>query len=173
MIEARRPARLAGGELITIDEQDRRVWNGALIGEGHALVRERLKSGALPGRYQILAAINAVHTSALDFRDTDWRQILALYDQLVALDPSPIVALNRAIALGEVESPQTALASIDYLEGTLNAYHPFHAARADLLRRLGKIQEARQAYERAIGLSGNTAESAALRRRRDRLVDRT
>jgi RNA polymerase sigma-70 factor, ECF subfamily len=173
LIEARRPSRLSpSGELVTIDEQDRRVWDRALIDEGHALVRERLDSGVPPGRYQILAAINAVHTSALDFRDTDWRQVLALYDQLVALDPSPVAALNRAIALGEVMGAQVALASLDQLEGTLNTYRSFHAARADLLRRLGKIPEARQAYDRALELSGNVAESAALRSRRDRLVGR-
>jgi len=171
LIEARRPSRLSpSGELVTIDEQDRGSWNRALINEGHALVRERLDSGVPPGRYQILAAINAVHTSALDFRDTDWRQVLALYDQLVVLDPSPIAVLNRAIALGEVAGPQVALASLEQLERTLNTYTSFHAARADLLRRLGKIPEARQAYERALELSGNVAESAALRNRRDRLV---
>jgi predicted RNA polymerase sigma factor len=107
-----------------------------LIAEGHRLVRERLDTGEAPGRYQILAAISAVHTSAREMRDTDWWQIVALYDQLVALDPSPIVALNRAIAVAELDGPEMALAAVDRLEGALAGYHSFHATRADLLRRL-------------------------------------
>jgi RNA polymerase sigma-70 factor (ECF subfamily) len=171
LIEARRPARVSvGGELVTIDEQDRGAWNRALIAEGHSLVRERLNFGMPPGRYQILAAINAVHTSARDIRDTDWSQVLALYDQLVRLDPSPVVALNRAIALAEVDGPEVALATVDQLGVALNDYHPFHATRADLLRRLGRSREAREAYDRAIELSGNTAETAYLLRRRDQLA---
>lgn len=171
LIEARRPARVSvGGELVTIDEQDRGAWNRALITEGHALVRERLDAGVSPGRYQILAAINAVHTSARDIRDTDWSQVLALYDQLVQLDSSPIVALNRAIALAEVDGPEVALASVDRLETALNNYHLFHATRADLLRRLGRSREAREAYDRAIQHSGNTAETAYLTRRREQLA---
>jgi RNA polymerase sigma-70 factor (ECF subfamily) len=171
LIQARRPARVsADGELVTIDEQDRGVWDRALINEGHSLVRERLDSGLPPGRYQILAAINAVHTSALDMRDTDWSQVLALYDQLVQLDPSPVVALNRAIAVAEVDGPEVALATIDRLTLELNDYHPFHATRADLLRRLGRSREAHRAYDRAIELSGNAAETAYLIRRRDQLA---
>ena len=171
LIEARRPARVSmGGELVTLDEQDRGAWDRALIAEGHALVRERLNAGVPPGRYQILAAINAVHTSARDIRDTDWSQVLALYDQLVQLDPSPIVALNRAIALAEVDGPEVALATVDRLESALNGYHAFHVTRADLLRRLGRRGEARDAYDRAIQLSGNTAETAYLARRRDQLA---
>jgi RNA polymerase sigma-70 factor (ECF subfamily) len=172
LIEARRRARLsASGELVTIDEQDRGAWSRALITEGHSLVRERLNSGELPGRYQILAAINAVHTSALDGRDTDWSQVVALYDQLVWLDPSPVVALNRAIAVAEVDGPDVALAEVDRLGAALDTYHSFHATRADLLRRLGRGREAYQAYDRAIEHSGNTAETAYLIRRRDQLVD--
>jgi RNA polymerase sigma-70 factor, ECF subfamily len=171
LIDARRPARVSmSGELVTIDEQDRGAWNRALIAEGHSLVRERLATGVSPGRYQILAAINAVHTSALDIRDTDWSQVLALYDQLIQLDPSPIVALNRAIALAEVDGPEVALATVDRLEASLNNYHAFHATRADLLRRLGQSGGAREAYDRAIELSGNTAEAAYLVRRRDQLA---
>jgi RNA polymerase sigma-70 factor (ECF subfamily) len=171
LIEARRPARVAAnGELVTLDEQDRGAWDRGLIAEGHSLVRERLASGLSPGRYQVLAAINAVHTSALDVRDTDWSQVLALYDQLLALDPSPIVALNRAVALAEVEGPAVALAAVDGLEAALSSYHAFHATRADLLRRLGSSEQARRAYDRAIELSGNAAEARALRRRRDRLT---
>ena len=132
-------------------------------------MRERLASGAAPGRYQILAAINAVHTSALDVRDTDWWQVVALYDQLVRLDPSPIVALNRAIAVAELDGPEVALATVDRLEDTLAGYHAYHATRADLLRRLGRREASRAAYDRAIELAGNTAETAYLTRRRDQL----
>ena len=170
LTEARRPARVsAAGELVALDEQDREDWDTALIAEGHRLVRERLASGVPPGRYQILAAINAVHTSARDMRDTDWAQVLALYDQLVRIDASPIVALNRAVAVAELDGPQVALAAVDELEPQLAGYHPFHATRADLLRRLGRDAEARAAYDKAIELAGNTAETASLARRRDRL----
>jgi RNA polymerase sigma-70 factor (ECF subfamily) len=170
LIEARRPARVStSGELVPLDQQDRSAWDAALIAEGHRLVRERLASGQAPGRYQILAAINAVHTSARDIRDTDWSQVVALYDQLVRLDPSPIVALNRAIAVGELDGPEVALAAVDRLEDRLSGYHPYQATRADLLRRLGRGQESREAYDRAIRLTGNTAEIAYLTRRRDEL----
>ncbi|WP_035803855.1 RNA polymerase sigma factor [Kitasatospora mediocidica] len=169
LIEARRAARLSpGGELIALDEQDRTAWDRTLIAEGHRLVRERLAAGAAPGRYQLLAAINAVHTSAHDARSTDWRQILALYDQLLRLDPSPIVALNRAVAVAELDGPQVALGAVDRLADTLAGYHAYQATRADLLRRLGRGEESRAAYDRAIELTGNAAEIAALRRRRDR-----
>ncbi len=170
LIEARRTARVsAGGDLVTLDEQDRAAWDADLIAEGHRLVRERLAAGEAPGRYQILAAINAVHTSASDFRDTDWSQVVALYDQLVRLDASPIIALNRAIAVAELDGPEVALATVDRLEGKLVGYHAFHATRADLLRRLGRRAKARTAYDKAIELAGNTAETAALMRRRDQL----
>jgi RNA polymerase sigma-70 factor (ECF subfamily) len=132
-------------------------------------VGERLAAGVAPGRYQILAAISAVHTSARDVRDTDWSQVVALYDQLVRLDPSPVIALNRAIAIAELDGPDVALAAIDRLEHKLSGYHAYHAARADLLRRLGRSQESRAAYAKAIELAGNTAETAALTRRRDQL----
>ena len=171
LIEARRTARVsADGELVTLDEQDRGAWDAALVAEGHRLVRERLATGDAPGRYQILAAINAVHTSARDVRDTDWSQVVALYDQLVRLDPSPIVALNRAVAIAELDGPDVALAILDRLQGELAGYHAYFAARADLLRRLGRSREARAAYDRAIGLAGNTAETAYLSRRRDQLA---
>ena len=170
LIEARRTARVSSaGELVALGEQDRGAWDAALIAEGHRLVRERLAAGVAPGRYQILAAINAVHTSAPDVRDTDWSQVLALYDQLVRLDPSPIIALNRAIALAELDGPQVALADIDRLADRLAGYHPFHATRADLLRRLGQSEQSRAAYDKAIELAGNTAETAYLTRRRDQL----
>ncbi|GAA2787547.1 sigma factor-like helix-turn-helix DNA-binding protein [Kitasatospora paracochleata] len=168
LTEARRPARVsADGELVPLDRQDRRAWDRDLIAEGHALVRARLASGLPPGRYQLLAAVNAVHTDARDARHTDWSQIVELYDQLVRLDPSPIVRLNRAIAVAELDGPQVALAQVDGLP--LDGYHAFHATRADLLRRLGRSGEARAAYDRAIALAGNAAETAYLTRRRDDL----
>jgi RNA polymerase sigma-70 factor (ECF subfamily) len=169
LTEARRTARVsASGELVTLDEQDRGAWDRELIAEGHALVRLRLASGQPPGRYQVLAAINAVHTDARDIRDTDWSQVVALYDQLVRLDPSPIVRLNRAIAVAELDGPEVALAQVDGLP--LEGYHLYHATRADLLRRLGRSEESRTAYDRAIALAGNTAEIAYLNRRRDQLA---
>jgi RNA polymerase sigma-70 factor, ECF subfamily len=170
LTEARRAARVsATGELVALDEQDRGAWDAALIAEGHRLVRERLAAGVAPGRYQILAAISAVHTSARDVRDTDWSQVLALYDQLVRLDPSPIIALNRAIAVAELDGPEVALAAVDRLGDRLAGYHAYHATRADLLRRLGRSQKSRAAYDKAIALAGNTAETAYLTRRRDQL----
>jgi RNA polymerase sigma-70 factor (ECF subfamily) len=170
LTEARRTARVsASGELVTLDEQDRGSWDVELVAEGHQLIRERLATGLAPGRYEILAAVNAVHTSARDVRDTDWSQIVALYDQLVRIDPSPIVILNRAIAVAELDGPEVALATVDRLEDKLDAYHAFHATRADLLRRLGRSRQSRAAYDRAIELAGNTAETAYLTRRRDQL----
>ncbi|GII61007.1 RNA polymerase subunit sigma-24 [Sphaerisporangium krabiense] len=173
LTDARRTARIsAGGELVPLDEQDRGAWDTGLIAEGHGLVRERLAAaaaGVAPGRYQILAAINAVHTSARDIRDTDWSQVLALYDQLARLDPSPIIALNRSIAVAELDGPRVALAAVDRLEDELAGYHAYHATRADLLRRQGHSRQSRAAYDRAIELAGNTAETAYLTRRRDQL----
>ena len=170
LIEARRAARVsANGELVTLGEQDRGAWDAALVAEGHRLVRERLATGQAPGRYQILAAINAVHTSARDVRDTDWSQVVALYDQLSRLDPSPIVALNRAVAIAELDGPDVALGIVNRLQDELVDYHAYFAARADILRRLGRSEESRAAYDRAIALAGNTAETAYLTRRRDQL----
>ncbi len=167
LTEARRTARFsATGDLVTLAEQDREAWDAALVAEGHQLVRERLATGEAPGRYQILAAINAVHTSAADVRATDWSQVVALYDRLVHLDPSPIVALNRAVAVAEVEGPEVALAAVDRLEVPLGGYHAYHATRADLLRRMGRSRRARAAYDSAIELAGNPAEAAYLSRRR-------
>jgi RNA polymerase sigma-70 factor, ECF subfamily len=170
LTEARRTARVsASGELVPLGQQDRGSWDAALIAEGHRLVRERLAARVAPGRYQILAAISAVHTSAGDVRATDWSQVVALYNQLVSLDPSPVIALNRAIAVAELDGPEVALAAVGRLEDKLAGYHAYHATRADLLRRLGRGQQARAAYDKAIDLAGNTAETAALTRRRDQL----
>jgi RNA polymerase sigma factor (sigma-70 family) len=175
LTDARRLARVSRtGELVTLDEQDRGAWDRTLIAEGHALVRERLEAVAAdseaPGRYQVLAAISAVHTAAPSARDTDWSQIVALYDRLVVLDPSPIVRLNRAVAVAEVDGPGVALAEIDRLAEPLDGYHAYHAARADLLRRDGRSGESRAAYDRAIALAGNPAERAYLIRRRGQLT---
>jgi RNA polymerase sigma-70 factor (ECF subfamily) len=173
LTEARAGARVSpGGELVTLDEQDRGAWDAALLAEGHQLVRGRLATGMPPGRFQLLAAINAVHTSAREAGDTDWSQVVALYDQLVRLDPSPVVRLNRAIAVAELDGPAVALAVVDQLGEHLARYHAFHATRADLLRRVDRVDDARMAYDRAIELAGNTAETAYLTRRRDQLAQR-
>jgi RNA polymerase sigma-70 factor (ECF subfamily) len=167
MSEARRPARVRNGQLVPLDEQDRAGWDQVLIAEGHDLVRECLVVNR-PGRYQILAAINAVHTDAGTAADTDWSQVVALYDQLVRLDPSPIVALNRAVAVSQLDGPTVGLALVDRLP--LTGYHAWHAARADLLRRSGRSAEAKQAYDAAIAASPNSAERAFLSRKRGELV---
>ncbi|RIV40279.1 RNA polymerase sigma factor [Micromonospora radicis] len=166
LTEARRPARMsATGELVPLDQQDRGCWDRDLIAEGHDLVRACLTAGQAPGRYQILAAINAVHTDARDIRHTDWSQVVALYDQLTRVDPSPIVRLNRAIAVAELDGAQVALALVEGLP--LQGYHLYHATRAELLRRLGYREQSRTAYDRAIELAGNSAETAYLVHRRD------
>ncbi len=166
LIEARREARVRGGQLVSLDEQDRTAWDRDLVAEGHRLVRECLGTNR-PGRYQVLAAINAVHTDARSARDTDWEQVVALYDLLVRFDPSPVVALNRAVAVGELDGPLVALALVERLP--LSGYHAWHAARADLLRRLGRSAEAAEEYEAAIAATANTAERAYLSRKRAEL----
>jgi RNA polymerase sigma-70 factor, ECF subfamily len=164
LTEARRPARVGpSGELVTLSAQDRSLWNRELIAEGHDLVRRCLRRDR-PGPYQIQAAINAVHT---DGPATDWPQVLALYDQLVRLTPTPIVALNRAVAVAEVHGPAQALASIEDLD--LPGYHLLPATRADLLARLGRSAEARAAYDEAIALVTNDTERTFLQNRRARL----
>ena len=172
LIDARRTARTAGGELVTLDEQDRSRWDRELIDEGHGLVREFLRralrdDAPQPGQYLIMAAINAVHTESAAARETDWLQIVKLYDQLYAVTPTPIVALNRAVAVGEVDGPDVALALVDRL--ALENYHAWHAARADFLRRLGRSPEASAAYTAAIDATDNPAERAYLERRRGQL----
>jgi RNA polymerase sigma-70 factor, ECF subfamily len=163
LVEARRGARVSSsGDLVPLAEQDRSRWNRSLIGEGQALVR-RCLSWNRPGPYQIQAAINAVHGDAANAAETDWPQILQLYDQLLAMAPTPIAALNRAVALAEVKGAHAALTAVDAIE--LPDYYLFHAIRADLLRRLGRVQEAADAYRRAIERTDNAAERAFLERR--------
>jgi RNA polymerase sigma-70 factor (ECF subfamily) len=160
---ARRPARTsAEGALVLLADQDRGLWNRDLIAEGQALVRDCLRRNQ-PGPYQIQAAINAVHTDSKAAADTDWWQILQLYNQLLIIDPSPIVALNRAIAVAEVEGPDAALAVLDGLD--LENYHLYYAVRADLLRRLGRAEEATAAYEAAIVRTNNASEREFLQHR--------
>jgi RNA polymerase sigma-70 factor (ECF subfamily) len=147
LTEARRPARTAtDGTPVLLPEQDRGRWDRDLIAEGQALVRACLRRGA-PGPYQIQAAISAVHSDAGTAADTDWRQILALYDQLRALTPTPVVMLNRAVAVGELDGPAAALVAVDGLP--LQDYQPFHVTRATMLERLGRRAEAAEAYRRA------------------------
>lgn len=172
LTDARRAARFsARGDLVVLADQDRGRWDRALIDEGHALVRERLVAvaagGAAPGRFQLLAAINAVHTHTATAEATDWAQVVTLYDRLVRVDPSPVVRLNRAVAVAEVDGPDVALAEVERLREGLEDYHPWHVTRAELLRRLGRDDEARESFDRAIALTGNPAEHAHLARRRD------
>lgn len=156
LTESRRSSRtLADGSLVVLGEQDRTRWDRAMIEEGVAIVRACLRRNQ-PGPYQLQAAINAVHTDASTVGETDWPQIVALYDQLLAISPTPVVAMNRAIAIGEVQGPAAALALVDQLE--LDTYYSFHATRADLLARLGRNQEAEVAYEQAATLAPTDAE---------------
>ena len=168
LAEARRPARTgASGGLVRLGDQDRRLWDGALIAEGHELVRQCLRRNR-PGPYQIQAAINAVHTDAASAETTDWSQVVQLYDQLLALTPNPVAALHRAVAVAEVDGPDVALDLV--AETGLDHYHLFHAIRADLLRRLGRDAEAVAAYDVAIALTENSAERGFLQMRRAELM---
>jgi RNA polymerase sigma-70 factor (ECF subfamily) len=163
LVDARRGARITtDGALVQLADQDRGRWNRELIAEGQAIVRACLRRGD-PGPYQIQAAINAVHSDALTAAATDWGQILQLYDQLMSLAPTPVVALNRAVAVAEVEGPEAALAAVDALD--LDEYHLFHAVRADLLERLGRVREAALEYEAASAGAGSTSEREFLERR--------
>jgi RNA polymerase sigma factor (sigma-70 family) len=167
LTEARRPARLGPtGELVLLPDQDRSLWNQTLIAEGHDLVRRCLRRNR-PGPYQIQAAINAVHT---DGAATDWTQVPALYDQLRTLAPTPIVELNRAVAVAEVHGPAIALAALEEVE--LPGYHRLPAIRAELLARLGRVAEARAAYDQAMALATNETERAFLQTRQSRLDQR-
>jgi RNA polymerase sigma-70 factor (ECF subfamily) len=163
LIESRRATRTTGdGGLVLLADQDRSRWDHGLIAEGQAIVRRCLRRSQ-PGPYQIQAAINAVHSDAPSAAATDWGQILQLYDQLVVIAPGPVVALNRAVAVAEVEGPGAALTLVDRLD--LHDYYLFHAIRADLLRRRGRDGEAALAYETAIARAGNAAERDFLERR--------
>jgi RNA polymerase sigma-70 factor (ECF subfamily) len=160
LTESRRAARVtADGDLVRLRDQDRSLWDPALVAEGHALVRRCLRRNR-PGPYQLQAAIAAVHADAATPEGTDWVQIVTLYDHLYALAPTPVVALNRAIALGQVDGPEDALAAVDALG--LDTYHLWHATRGDLLARLGRHEEAAAAFTRATGLTDNAAERRLL-----------
>jgi RNA polymerase sigma-70 factor, ECF subfamily len=168
LTESRRAARVdADGDLVLLADQDRSLWDRELIAEGQTLVRACLRRNQ-PGPYQLQAAINAVHSDAPTAADTDWRQVVALYDHLLALAPSPVVSLNRAVAVAELAGPEAGLQLVDALD--LPRHHVFHAARADLLRRLGRNSEATAAYDAALALVGNEPERAFLTRRRGSLV---
>jgi len=157
LIEARRPARTdARGDLVRLADQDRTRWDRALIATGQDLLRRCLRRGQ-PGPYQLQAAINAVHSDAATAADTDWRQILDLYDHMAVLAPTPVVALHRAVAVAEVHGPAAALPLVDAIEG-LDRHHVLHAVRGDLLRRLGRTDEAADALACAAALTGNAAE---------------
>ena len=167
LIESRRDARTDGdGRLVLLPDQDRSRWDRDLVAEGQSLVRKCLRRNT-PGQYQIQAAINAVHSDAATAADTDWWQILQLYDQLMPLAPSPVVALNRAVAVAEVRGPEQGLALVDQLD--LGNYHLYHAVRADLLRRLGRSGEAARAYDAARDRTENVVEREFLRVQRDSL----
>jgi RNA polymerase sigma-70 factor (ECF subfamily) len=167
LTESRSRARIAAaGTMVLLPDQDRSLWDRDLIAEGQAIVRRCLRRNQ-PGPYQIQAAINAVHSDAARAEATDWSQVLALYDQLLAIAPNPVVALNRAVAIAEVEGPAPALAIVDALD--LDSYHLFHATRAELLHRLDRVDDARDAYDRALALAGNAAERELLERKRHAL----
>jgi RNA polymerase sigma-70 factor (ECF subfamily) len=169
LTEARRPARTgAGGALVRLADQDRTRWDRTLIAEGQTIVRACLRRNQ-PGPYQIQAAIAAVHSDAPTSADTDWHQVVALYDHLLAVAPTPIVALNRAVALAERDGPAAALTALDTLAEPLDGYHLFHAARGDALARLDRPTEAAAAFDRALTLTTNTAEADLLRHRREQV----
>ena len=170
LTHSRRAARASrDGSLVVLPSQDRSLWDQALIQEGQALVRASLRRN-MPGPYQIQAAISAVHSDAATAADTEWAQILQLYDQLMALAPTPLVELNRAVAVAEVDGPHAGLALVDRLD--LNQYYLFHATRADLLQRVGRSADAAEAYTAALALTTNSAERAFLEQRRQASASR-
>jgi RNA polymerase sigma-70 factor (ECF subfamily) len=167
--EARSPARItAKGELVRLHEQDRGLWIRELIDEGLSVL-DRLR-GAVPGRYTLLAQINAVHAAAVDAELTDWQRIVELYEQLERVDPSPVVTLGKAVAIAERHSPQQALVIVESLRDALADFHGLHVTRAELLRAAGRPADAMDAYDRAISLASNDAEIAHLTRRRDEIA---
>lgn len=163
MVDARRDARLVDGELVTLAEQDRSRWNRAQILEGQSLLRACIERDR-PGPYQLQAAINAVHSDARDARDTDWRQIVRLYDQLMAITPNAVVALNRAVAVAECEGAEKGLRLVEELD--LERYYLWHAVRADLLGRVGKFEESESAYAQAIAACENERERRFLEKKK-------
>jgi RNA polymerase sigma-70 factor, ECF subfamily len=176
LVESRREARVgANGQLIPLADQNRGLWNHALIAEGQGIVRYCLRRSQ-PGAYQIQAAIHAVHSDAPTADATDWSQILRLYDQLLQISPSPVVALNRAVAVAEVHGPEAALQSVDALakgDDSLDRYYLFHAIRANLLNRVGRPAEAAGAYETALACTANNAERDFLQRNLDAVAGRS
>ena len=172
LIESRRPARTAtDGSLVRLPDQDRTRWDRDLVAEGQSIVAACIRRNQ-PGVYQLQAAINAVHSDAARAEDTDWRQILALYDQLLVRTPTPVVALNRAVAVAEVRGAEAALADLEGLHDALAGYHHFHATRADLLRRLDRADDAVAAYDDALALVGNDAERRFLEEQRATVAQR-
>ncbi|WP_328327429.1 RNA polymerase sigma factor [Kribbella sp. NBC_00382] len=169
LTHAREPARVSGGALVLLPEQDRSLWDRDLITEGLALVTASLQSRA--GRFALMAAVAAVHSEARTWEETDWQEILGLYDLLLTRWPSPVVALNRAVALSYTDGPAAALAVLDTLsdEPALATYPYYASTRADLLRRTGQLQAATAAYEEALAFTDNTTEAAFLTARLDEL----
>ena len=168
--ESRAPARTVDGEVVLLRDQDRSRWDRTMIREGQAIVRACIRRGR-PGPYQLQAAIQAVHSAAESIETTDWRQIVALYDQLFPVLPTPVVALNRAIAIGEVEGASAALAALDAIAPELESYHLLHAARGTMLRRLGRVDAARAEFERAADLAPTDADRRFLARQKEGLGD--
>jgi RNA polymerase sigma-70 factor (ECF subfamily) len=167
--ESRAAARYVDGSFVLLADQDRRRWDGALIREGSELVRRCIRRDR-PGPYQLQAAIQAVHCSATSFQDTDWAQIVAIYDQLATFLPTVVVSLNRAIAIGERDGPEVALAELELLEVELDTYHPFHAARGTMLGRLGRFDEAKAAFEEALQHAPTEQARASISAEIDELV---
>jgi RNA polymerase sigma-70 factor (ECF subfamily) len=168
--EARVPARTSEGALVLLRDQDRTNWDRTMIEEGHAIVRACLRRNQ-PGPFQFQAAIQAVHCDADSFEATDWHQIVALYDQLFSVMPTPMVALNRAIAIGETEGPDAALNTLDEVASDLDHYHLMHAARGTALRRLGQRDAAKAAFERAAHLASTEADRRFLAQQIEELAD--
>jgi RNA polymerase sigma-70 factor (ECF subfamily) len=169
LTHARRAARIAQGTLVPLEAQDCRLWDTAMITEGLDLL-DRAMTRRAPGPFQIKAAIAALHVQAVPGSGTDWPQIALLYDSLLRMEPTPVVRLNRAVALAEAGALPAALREIDALAGALDGYAQFHAARADLLRRLARRSESDAAFDRAIGLAPTFADAAFLRARRSETI---
>ena len=170
LCESRVPARTAEGALVLLRDQDRAKWDRTMIEEGHAIVRACIRRNQ-PGPYQLQAAIQAVHCNADKFEATDWQQIVTLYDQLFSIMPTPVIALNRAIAIGEVQGPGAALAALDAVASDLDNYHLMHAARGTTLRSLGQSDAARAAYERAADLAATEADRQLLSQQMEELAE--